>query len=623
MPEIYPLNWDAPIRFLRRIVALFFLLFGIKYVESPLLLRNMYWSKTLIPTMKETPEGAEIPSHILMLRAGLISQVMAGAYAYLPLGMRSLQKATQIVREEMNKAGAVELLMTALCPTSLYEQTGRIDAFGNVLIKSDLQRGGKKVPVVFCPTHEEEITDIVARFVNSYRQLPITLYQIQTKFRNEERPRFGVLRTSEFIMKDAYSFHTTLESLNATYKKIYDAYYHIFNRCGFPFMAVEAESGPIGGDASHEFMIPSQNGEDKIVHCKDCGYAANTERAEIGGGDKPADASVLLKAVAELDTPGAHTVEQVCKFLKVKPTKLIKTLIYLADGKPVAVLIRGDHDANENKIRRSLKVQKLELADPATIERGTGAPVGFAGPVGLKEQIPIYADSSVTEEVNAVTGANKNEKHLVNVNPYRDFKPTKLDDLRDAVEGDPCPRCASKLTIRQAIEVGHVFKLGTKYSDSLNAKFLDADETQKTILMGCYGIGVNRIVAGLVETSHDESGIIFPVNLAPYEVVICPIKVEDEKTMNLAKTLHDELERHGIDCIVDDRDQRAGVKFKDADLIGFPLRIVIGEKWHEKGIEVKWRWEKTPTMLDPVKELETIVAMLNEERKTGKRFKDR
>jgi len=571
--------------------------------------------------MKETPEGAEIPSHILMLRAGLIAQVMAGAYTYLPLGLRSLQKATQIVREEMNKADAAELLMTALCPASLYEQTNRIDAFGNVLIKTDLPRGGKKIPVVFCPTHEEEITDIVARFVASYRQLPLTLYQIQTKFRNEERPRFGVLRTSEFIMKDAYSFHSTLESLNATYKKMYEAYGKIFSRCGLPFLAVEAESGPIGGDASHEFMIPSPNGEDKIVHCEDCGYAANTEKAEIGGGDKPMDTSVVLKSIAELDTPGAHTVEQVCKFLKVKPTRLIKTLIYLADNKPVAVLIRGDHDANENKIRRSLAVQKLELADPATIERVTDAPVGFTGPVGLKEPIPIYADYSILEAVNAVTGANKNEKHLVNVNPYRDFPSVKFDDLRNAVKGDPCPRCPGTLAIQSAIEVGHVFKLGTKYSECLNAKFLDADETQKTIIMGCYGIGVNRIVAGLIETSYDASGIIFPVNLAPYEVVICPMKIAGE-AMKLAQTLHDDLEKRGVDCIVDDRDQRPGVKFKDADLIGFPLRIVIGERGIETDeLEVKWRWDKEPTMLPIADAVPVITAMLDEERRTGERFK--
>ncbi|MBR5625998.1 MAG: proline--tRNA ligase, partial [Thermoguttaceae bacterium] len=343
----------------------------------------MKWSQTLIPTMKETPDGAEIPSHILMLRAGLISQVMAGAYTYLPLGFKSLSKAINVVREEINKTGAVELLMTAICPQSLYEQTNRVEAFGNVLIKTELPRAGKKVPIVFCPTHEEVITDLVSRYISSYRQLPITLYQIQTKFRNEERPRFGVLRTSEFLMKDAYSFHTTLESLNETYKKMYAAYCRIFSRVGLPYLPVEAESGPIGGDASHEFMIPSSNGEDKVVHCPVCNYAANTEKAEIGGtGPEGPDPAVTLKEMAELDTPDAHTIEQVCRFLRTKPHKLIKTLIYQVDSNPVAVLVRGDHDANENKIRRLLKAEKVELADEATIERVTGAPVGFAGPVG-------------------------------------------------------------------------------------------------------------------------------------------------------------------------------------------------------------------------------------------------
>ncbi len=582
----------------------------------------MYWTKSLIPTMKETPDGAEIPSHILMLRAGLIAQVMAGAYSYLPLGLRSLHKATAIVREEMNRAGAIELLMSAMCPMSLYEQTGRVEAFGDVLVKAVLPRGGKKVPIVFCPTHEEVITDIVSRFVSSYRQLPVALYQIQTKFRNEERPRFGVLRTSEFIMKDAYSFHTTLESLNETYNKMYEAYSQIFSRCGLPFLPVEAESGPIGGDASHEFMILSKNGEDKIVHCEACGYAANTEKAEIGETAVASLDPATFKGIAELDTPGAHTIEQVCKFLKAKPERLIKTLIYLADGKPVAVLVRGDHDANENKIRKVLGVDKIELADPETIENVTGAPVGFAGPIGMALTISFYADHQVMGVLNAIVGANKAEKHLVNINPGRDFVPDKVADFRNAVAGDACPRCGKTMQIREAIEVGHVFKLGTKYSESLNAKFLDADETLKTIIMGCYGIGVNRIIAGLVETSHDESGIIWPVNLAPYEVVVCPMKVDDERMMTLARKLHDELESRGIDCMVDDRDQRAGVKFKDADLIGFPLRIVIGEKGLASGeIELKWRWEKQSEMLSIDGAVERIAEMLDQERKSGERFR--
>ena len=582
----------------------------------------MKWSQTLIPTMKEIPDGAEIPSHILMLRAGMISQVMAGAYSYLPLGLRVLQKAVAIVREEINKTGAVELLMTALCPTSLYERTHRVEAFGNVLIKTDLPRAGKKVPVVFCPTHEEEITDIVSRYVSSYRQLPITLYQIQTKFRNEERPKFGILRTSEFLMKDAYSFHTELESLNERYDKMYKAYCDIFTRCGVPFLPVEAESGPIGGDASHEFMIPSRNGEDNIVYCPKCRYAANIEKAEIGG-EPPAgpDASIALKEVAELDTPDAHTIEQVCQFLKAKPAKLIKTLIYVADDKPVAVLVRGDHDVNENKLRRLLSAETLELADPETIEKVTGAPVGFAGPVGMAEKIEIVADYQVRAIANAITGANKADKHLVNVNVERDWTADKWADVRNATAGDACPHCHEPMMIRNAIEVGHVFKLGTKYTEALGANYLDADGSLKPIIMGCYGIGVNRIVAGLAETSYDESGMIWPVALAPYEVNVCPVKVTDEASVAAAEKLHDELQAAGVEVILDDRDQRAGVKFKDSDLIGFPLRITIGTKGLAEGkVEVKWRWEKDAQFLPLESAASQVAEWIAEEKKTGARF---
>ncbi|MDO4587330.1 MAG: proline--tRNA ligase [Planctomycetia bacterium] len=581
----------------------------------------MKWSQTLIPTMKETPDGAEIPSHILMLRAGLIMQVMAGAYTYLPLGLRSLQKATQIVREEMNKTGAVELLMTAICPTSLYEQTNRVEAFGNVLIKTILPRAGKKVPVVFCPTHEEEITDLVSRFISSYRQMPLTLYQIQTKFRNEERPKFGILRTSEFLMKDAYSFHTNIESLNETYKKMYDAYCKIMSRCGVPYLPVEAESGPIGGDASHEFMIPSPNGEDKVVHCDGCNYAANIEKAEIGVHEPAkADPSIALKELAELSTPGAHTIEQVCAFLKAKPHKVVKTMIYLADETPVAVLVRGDHDVNENKLKRALQAEKVELADEATIQLVTGAPVGFAGPVGLKAK--IIADFSIGAVVNAVVGANKAEKHLVNANLNRDFQVDLFADLRNAEANDPCPHCGRNMSIRNAIEVGHVFKLGTKYAEALNAQFLDFDETQKTIIMGCYGIGINRIIAGLAETSFDEHGIIWPVALAPYEVNICPIKVSDEKSMQVAEQLYQEFLDAGIDVILDDRDQRAGVKFKDSDLIGFPLRLTIGTKGLDDGkVELKWRWENESQMIPIDNAAQKIAELICEERQIGNRFK--
>lgn len=580
----------------------------------------MRWTQTLIPTMKETPEGAEIPSHILMLRAGLIHQVMAGAYTYLPLGLRALQKAAEIVRQEMNAAGAIELLMPALSPLSLWEQTGRVSAFGDVLIQFSVKRQNRKVPMVLGPTHEEVITDLMAKLISSYRQMPITLYQIQTKFRNEERPRFGVLRTSEFLMKDAYSFDTSVESLNRSYEAMYAAYCRIFSRCGLPFLAVEAESGPIGGDASHEFMIPAENGEDSILHCKQCGYAANQEKAEIGARDTTS-APVALAEVKPVPTPGATTIEQVSNFLNCRPAKLIKTLIYLADGKPLAVLIRGDHDANENKIRRAAGTATVELASPEVIEAVTGAPVGFAGPVGLKQPVRLLADRDVQAIVNGVTGANQADTHLVNVNPGRDFQPEGYFDLRNAIDGDPCPRCSGVLKMRHAIEVGHVFKLGTKYTEALNARFLDSDEKLKPIIMGCYGIGINRIIAGLIETSHDENGIVWPVSLAPYEVLICPVKITDEASRKAADDLSRRLEEAGIEVLIDDRDVRAGVKFKDADLIGFPLRVVIGERGLKEGkLELKWRWDPSPELCTTDTAADTIVEAIRDERRTQRRF---
>jgi prolyl-tRNA synthetase len=580
----------------------------------------MRWTQTLIPTMKETPEGAEIPSHVLMLRAGLVHQVMAGAYTYLPLGLRALAKAERIVREEMDGAGAVEILMPALTPIALWEQTGRVEAFGDVLIKFDVRRQNRKVSMALGPTHEEVVTDLVAKFISSYRQMPITLYQVQTKFRNEERPRFGVLRTSEFLMKDAYSFDTSVEALGKSYEKMYAAYCRIFTRCGIDYLPVEAESGPIGGDASHEFMIPADNGEDVIVHCKDCGYAANLEKAEIGarGGSLSRPLPTDVQKVA---TPGASTIEQVSRFLKVSPEAIIKTLIYTADGQPIAVLVRGDHNANENKIRRAAKAQKLALADAALVLKVTGAPVGFAGPVGLKEKIPLYADRDVECMVNAVVGANAAETHLTGVNLGRDFQIDHVADLRDAQDGDPCPRCSSKLAMRHAIEVGHVFKLGTKYSEALAARFVDAQEQLRPIIMGCYGIGINRIIAGLIETNNDTNGIVWPVALAPYEVLVAPVNVADAATREAAEKVHDELAAAGIDVLLDDRDVRAGVKFKDADLLGIPLRVVIGDRGLKQGqFEIKWRWEPKAEMISMEGAVAAIAEAIRQERATGARF---
>ncbi len=554
----------------------------------------MRWTKTLIPTMKEkTPEGAEIPSHVLMLRAGLIGQVMAGAYTYLPLGLRALKKAERIVREEMDRAGAVEILMPALTPISLWERTGRVQAFGNVLIQFKVQRGSRQVHMALGPTHEEVVCEQVARHVSSYRQLPITVYQIQTKFRNEERPRFGVLRTSEFLMKDAYSFDASVEQLNQSYENMYQAYCRIFDRCGLKYLPVEAESGPIGGDASHEFMVLSENGEDRVVYCPETGYAANVERAETGPRktSPPSAADEPLKLV---DTPEAGSIEHVSKLIGCKPSQMIKTLIYLADDQPLAVLVRGDHEANENKVRRVVGATKVELAPPEVIEKVTGAKVGFAGPVGLG--IPLWADFDVAGVKNAVVGANQSDKHYTGANLGRDFQipDEHFADLRNAEAGDPAPGGKGKLEIRSAIEVGHVFKLGTKYSSALAARFLDDKEQQHDIIMGCYGIGVNRIIAALIENQHDENGILWPISLAPYEVVITPLNVMQEDVMQAAEKLYAQLTAAGVDVLLDDRDYRAGVKLKDADLIGIPLRVVVGGRGLAEGnLEVKWRHEES------------------------------
>ncbi len=575
----------------------------------------MRWSQTLIPTMKETPEGAEIPSHVLMLRAGLVGQLMAGAYTYLPLGLRALRKAEQIVREEMDRAGAVELLMPALTPINLWQRTGRVEAFGNVLIQFQVRRQNRQVHLALGPTHEEVVTDLVARHVSSYRQLPITLYQIQTKFRNEERPRFGVLRTSEFLMKDAYSFDTSLEGLNASYDKMYHAYCRVFDRCGLDYLAVEAESGPIGGDVSHEFMVLADNGEDTVVHCAACGYAANLERADVGRREVPAPATPSQPR-AKVDTPRAGSIEAVSKMLGCRPDQMIKTLIYVADEKPVAVLIRGDHEANEGKIRRTLGAAKVELAPPDVIEKATGAPVGFAGPVGLA--IPIWADNDVAGIASAVVGANAADAHFTGVARGRDFDVGQFADLRNAGDGDPCPRCDGRLALRHAIEVGHVFKLGTRYSEALSARFLDEKEQLHPAIMGCYGIGVNRIIAALIETNHDESGILWPMSLAPYELLLVPLNVNQQDVMDLANRLYEELTHAGIEVLLDDRDQRPGVKFKDADLIGIPLRVVIGGRSLKEGqLEIKWRWKEAAESIPVEGATVALADMVQAERNLG------
>jgi prolyl-tRNA synthetase len=567
------------------------------------------WTKTFIPTMKEVPSDAEIPSHQLMLRAGLIRQLMAGAYTYLPLGWRAVRKAEAIVREEMDRAGAIELAMPALQPIELFERTGRKSAFGNVLINFQIQRGDRRVHLALGPTHEEVVTDLMARHISSYRQLPLCVYQIQTKFRNEERPRFGVLRTSEFLMKDAYSFGTSLDQLNSVYEQMYKAYCRIFARAGLKYLPVEAESGPIGGDASHEFMVPANNGEDRIVHCTACGYAANLERAETGRVPKTKPVSSSMTAVTEAATPGAGSIEAVCRALGTTPRQMIKTLLFLADGEPLACLVRGDHEANESKIRRAAGCKSLQMADAVTIQSVTGAPVGFAGPVGLKCR--VLADHDVVEVVDAVVGGNAVDVHLRGVNVGRDWQVDATHDLRMAEDADVCPRCPGRMQLVHGIEVGHVFKLGTKYSVSLDADYLDEKELRHPMIMGCYGIGVNRIVAALCETSYDEHGLIWPLSIAPYEVLVVPLNVSDTETMEYAERIYAELRNLGIDVLLDDRDARAGFKLKDADLIGIPLRVVIGGRGLKEGVaEVRWRWESDSRKVSLASAVGDVVEML-------------
>lgn len=574
----------------------------------------MRWSQTFIPTMKEIPSDAEVPSHQLMLRAGFIRQLMAGAYTYLPLGVRALKKAEAIVRQEMDAAGALEIFMPALQPIDLFERTGRKEAFGNVLINFNVRRGDRNVHLALGPTHEEVVTDLMSRHISSHRQMPLTVYQIQTKFRNEERPRFGILRTSEFLMKDAYSFHSSLESLNDVYQKMYRAYCRIFTRCGLEFLPVEAESGPIGGDASHEFMIPASNGEDRIVYCKKTNYAANLERAETGRKAPAIATSADAKTIAKLHTPNVGSIEAVCKLLKCKPEKMVKTLIFVADGKPVAVLLRGDHEANEGKIRRVLNAKSLEMADPATIQSVTSAPVGFASPVGIK--CSVIADHDVPLVVNAITGANEADYHLANVNVGRDYSLETTYDLRNAAAGDPSPRGEGTLELVHGIEVGHVFKLGTKYSVSMEALYDDDSEHRQPIIMGCYGIGVNRILAGLAETRHDDQGLIWPLSIAPYEVIVSVIGANEPETLGAAENLYSQLVSAGVDVLLDDRDLRPGVKFKDADLIGIPLRVNFGGKGLKDGvIELKWRTAAEPVRVALSDALQTIIQQLAEERK--------
>lgn len=538
-----------------------------------------------LPTVREVPSDAEIISHQLMIRAGLIRKLTSGIYSYLPLGYRVIRKLEQIIREEMNRAGAQEVHLPMVQPAEIWQESGRWTYYGKELLRL---RDRHDHEYCLGPTHEEVITGLVRNDVKTYRQLPLNLYQIQTKFRDEVRPRFGVMRCREFGMKDAYSFDVDEEGAEKSYEKMFAAYNNIFRRCGLQFRPVEADSGSIGGKYSHEFMVMADSGEDAMVFCEKCAYAANLEKAEVACPEKKIIFEDDWLPLEDVDTPDVRTIEEVSAFLKVTPQNIVKTLIFNADGKPCAVLIRGDHEVNEVKVKNYLAAAELELASDDMIREVTGAPRGFAGPVNIKA--PILVDYSVIDMVNFITGGNRQDGHLKNVNVGRDFKVEAFTDLRIVNAGDPCPRCGQPIKTARGIEVGHVFKLGTKYSKAMKAVYLDKDGQEKIMIMGCYGIGIGRTVAAGIEQNHDDNGIIWPMPLAPYQVIITPVNINEITIRETAEYLYNAMITEGVEVLYDDRDERAGVKFKDADLIGIPLRVTVGHKNLQDGnVELKIR----------------------------------
>ena len=545
----------------------------------------MRYSEMHLPTVREIPSDAEVVSHKLMVRAGMIRKLTSGIYSYLPLGYRVVRKVEQIVREEMDKAGAQEVYMPMVQPAELWQESGRWVHYGKELLRF---RDRHDRSYCLGPTHEEVITDLVRNDVKTYRQLPLNLYQIQTKFRDEVRPRFGIMRCREFGMKDAYSFDADEDGAEKSYEKMFTAYNNIFRRCGLRFRPVEADSGSIGGKYSHEFMVMAESGEDAMVFCTKCSYAANLEKAEVAPPEKRPVSGKDWLMLENVHTPNVRTIEEVSSFLKVKPENIVKTLIFNADNKPCAVLIRGDQEVNEIKVKNYLGADELELADDEMIFRVTGAPRGFAGAVNIKAR--MIADYSLMNMVNFVTGANKEDYHLKNVNIGRDFKVESFADLRVAGENDNCPRCGGKVKFARGIEVGHVFKLGTKYSRAMKAMYLDKDGQEKPMIMGCYGIGIGRTVAACIEQNNDEYGIIWPIPLAPFHVIITPVNINEKSIFEAARNLYDRMVAENFEVIFDDRDERAGVKFNDADLIGIPLRVVVGQKnLAQKNVELKIR----------------------------------
>ena len=584
----------------------------------------MKWTNAFIPTLREAPADAEIPSHKLLLRAGLIRKLAGGVYTFLPLGLRALRKVEQIVREEMDRAGALELLMPALQPPEIWQQSGRYETAGNVLFK--LKDSGNR-EWILSPTAEEVITTTAAAEINSYRQLPKNFYQISVKFRDEIRPRFGLMRAREFIMKDAYSFDVSDEAAQVCYQKMYDTYARIFARCGLKAFPVEADTGVIGGSHSHEFMVPAETGENEVVYCEACGYAANIEKATSGVTSNIQHPTSNIQ-LEKFPTPGVVTIEALTKApYSVPANRQIKTLVYMADSKPVIILIRGDDQLNEAKLAGNIGTTVFRPATPeecvatlgahpgslgavaATLKGGTGfQPVNPEHRLEACATVAIFADERLHGANGMTTGANEDGFHFRNVSIERDIKVTQWYDLRTVTVGEPCAKCSKPLKIRRAIEVGHVFKLGTKYSEKLGATFLDEAGTRKPAVMGCYGIGVTRTLQAVIEQCNDKDGIIWPLSVAPYQVCITPLGVApDSAVMKLAEKIYAELTARGVEVILDDRDERPGVKFKDSELVGFPIRIGIGEKSLAKGeVELKPRGGA----LQPVKADDAVAAVM-------------